>query len=149
MDVETFLHDIEVRLGTGLSDTKKIVNAVLSDLHDRLTEKEANDLGAQLPGEIKRMWHRLDTPGREVRRIHKVDFIRHVSDAAGIPEDEGRRAVMAVFKVLQLSMHSRTGQEGEAWDVFSQLPKDLKQVWLASAAMEPKKPKAAPPKSPS
>jgi hypothetical protein len=42
---------------------------------------------------------------------------------------------MAVFKVLQVLLQSPTGQEGEAWDVFSQLPKDLKRMWLAAASM--------------
>jgi uncharacterized protein (DUF2267 family) len=114
--------------------------AVFQELHDRLNPKEADDLGAQLPGDLKRMWHGLDAPGREVRRTHKRDFVRHVAEAAELPEYEASRGVTAVFKVLQMALKSPTGQEGEAWDVFSQLPKDLKRVWLAAAGMAaPKK----------
>lgn len=143
MEDDNFLHEVEIRLGTERDETQKIVEAVLSELHDRLTAKEANDLGAQLPGEIKRMWHGFDSPDREVRRSHKVDFTRHVSELANIAEDQAGRALMAVFKVIQISIHSPTGQEGEAWDVFSQLPKDLKRVWLAASTMKAKKPKVA------
>jgi uncharacterized protein (DUF2267 family) len=51
-----------------------------------------------------------------------------------LPDDaEAERAVRAVFGALQRLLGSRTGREGEAWDVFSQLPKDLKQLWLDAA----------------
>jgi hypothetical protein len=35
-----------------------------------------------------------------------------------------------VFATLQDLLGSPSGTEGEAWDVMSQLPKDLKKVWL-------------------
>jgi hypothetical protein len=35
--------------------------------------------------------------------------------------------------VLQRLLGSTTGMEGEAWDIFSQLPKDLKRLWLEAA----------------
>jgi uncharacterized protein (DUF2267 family) len=142
MDDDKFLHAVGVRLGTEKEETHRIVGAVLHELHDRLTVKEADDLGAQFPGEIKRIWHGFDWPGREVQKTHKTDFVRHVSERADIGEDVARRAVMAVFKAIQMAIRSPTGQEGEAWDVLSQLPKDLKRVWLAAARMEPQKPKA-------
>jgi uncharacterized protein (DUF2267 family) len=140
METDKFLHEVELRLGVSNETAKRVTAAVFQELHDRLNPKEADDLGAQLPGDLKGMWHGLDVPGREVRRTHKRDFVRHVAEAAELPEDEASRGVTAVFKVLQMSLKSPTGQEGEAWDVFSQLPKDLKRVWLAAAGMAaPKK----------
>lgn len=57
---------------------------------------------------------------------------------AGLPDDaEAERAVRAVFGALQHSLGSPTGREGEAWDIFSQLPKDLKTLWLDAAAAPP------------
>ncbi len=148
MEEDKFLHEVEVRLGASKETAKNVTVAVFQELHDRLNPKEADDVAAQLPGDLKRMWHALDAPGREVRRTHKRDFVRHVAEAAELPEDEASRAVTAVFKVLQMSLKSPTGQEGEAWDIFSQLPKDLKRVWLAAAAMAaPKKPAPAAPAS--
>jgi hypothetical protein len=35
--------------------------------------------------------------------------------------------------VLQKALGSLTGKEGEAWDIYSQLPKGLKNLWLSSA----------------
>jgi hypothetical protein len=55
--------------------------------------------------------------------------------------------MLAVFKALQMSLRSPTGQEGEAWDVLSQLPKDLKKIWIAAAAMKPAKPPSQAPKA--
>ena len=141
MEYEHFIREVEARLGVPKDEAEKVIQAVLHELHDRLTPKEADDLGAQLPGRLKQFWFGFDTPGREVERTHKKDFIRYVADKTGMPEDRANRAVMAVFRALQLALKAPTGQEGEAWDVLSQLPKDLKRVWLAAATMAA--PKAA------
>jgi len=53
--------------------------------------------------------------------------------AADVPDDaEAERAVRAVFATLQHALGSKDGMQGEAWDVFSQLPKGLKQLWLSA-----------------
>jgi uncharacterized protein (DUF2267 family) len=53
---------------------------------------------------------------------------------AGLADDrEAERAVLAVFATLQELLGSPSGQSGEAWDVMSQLPKDLKRLWLEAA----------------
>jgi uncharacterized protein (DUF2267 family) len=135
MQYENFKHEVMQMVSVNEDQAERIIAAVLQELHDRLSPKEANDLAAQLPGELKRMWHGFDVAGQEVRRRHKPDFVRHVAEAAELPEDIANRAVMAVFKGVQMLLHSRTGQEGEAWDIFSQLPKDLKRVWTAAAGI--------------
>jgi uncharacterized protein (DUF2267 family) len=112
---------------------QKIVSAVFRELHDRLTPKEAADAAAQTPAGLKRLWSASEFPGRKVRRIHKTEFIKQVAELAAIPEDEGARAVRVVFRALQTLLKSPTGLEGEAWDILSQLPKDLKKVWLDAA----------------
>jgi uncharacterized protein (DUF2267 family) len=147
MDEERFLHEVAIRMGIEAMDTRKIVTAVLRQLHDRLTPKEVGDLGAQLPGTIKHAWQMFETPGGGFRRTHKADFIRNICEEAGIGEEEARRAMLAVFKALQMSLRSPTGQEGEAWDVLSQLPKDLKKIWIAAATMKPAKPASQAPKA--
>jgi uncharacterized protein (DUF2267 family) len=53
-----------------------------------------------------------------------------VRNRAVLPDDsEALRAVKAVFATLQHLLGSPTGKEGEAWDIYSQLPKDLKTLW--------------------
>lgn len=144
MDENGLLREIEMRAELTRDQAFLVAIAVLQELHDRLTAKEADDLAAQLPGEFKARWHAFDLPRREVRRTHKPDFIRHIAEAAEISEDRASKALMATFKALQMLLKSPTGQEGEAWDVFSQLPKDLKLVWLAAPAMAARKAKTAP-----
>lgn len=135
MEYDQFIREVEQRLGVAREEAEHVTDAVLRELHNRLTAKEADDLGAQLPGQLKQVWHSLDRPGREVERTHKKDFIRYVSEVADLPEDRASRAVKAVFKALQMALKAPSGQEGEAWDVLSQLPKDLKRVWLEAATM--------------
>lgn len=135
MEYEQFIRQVEVHLGVDKDQAEKVTDAVLRELHNRLTAREADDLGAQLPGHLKQLWHGFDQPGREVERTHKKDFVRYVAEKSDLPEDRASRAVKAVFKALQMALNAPSGQEGEAWDVLSQLPKDLKRVWLEAASM--------------
>lgn len=138
MNENKFLHEIEIRTDLSRDKAFEVAIAVLQDLHDRLTPKEANDLAAQLPRTFKARWHSFDSPGREVRRTHKKDFVRHIGDVAEIDPSRASKALSATFKALQMLLGSRTGKEAEAWDVFSQLPKDLKQVWLEATTSLPR-----------
>lgn len=141
MNEDRLLREIETRAELNRDQAFNVMIAVLQELHDRLNPKEADDFAAQLPGNFKARWHSFDLPEREVRRTHKDDFVRHIANVAEIDEARADRALMAAFKAIQIHLHSPTGQEGEAWDVFSQLPKDLKHVWTAAASMT--RPKAA------
>jgi uncharacterized protein (DUF2267 family) len=47
---------------------------------------------------------------------------------------EAEAAVTAVFAVLQQALSSPTGTTGVAGHIFSQLPADLKQLWLSASA---------------
>lgn len=52
----------------------------------------------------------------------------------GLEDDiKAEEAVICVFSVLQEALGSPTGREGEARHVFSQLPRDLKELWLTAA----------------
>jgi uncharacterized protein (DUF2267 family) len=133
MEEEQFIHTVAQELGVERESAKGIIAAVFRELHDRLTPKEAADAAAQMPAGLKRLWMASEFPGREVRRIHKGEFITQVSELAAIPENEAGRAIRVVFRGLQTLLESPTGQEGEAWDIYSQLPKDLKKIWTAAA----------------
>jgi uncharacterized protein (DUF2267 family) len=135
MNEDKFLREIETRAELNRAQAFNVATAVLQELHDRLTPREADELAAQLPGELRDRWHALDRSGREVRRTHKKDFVRHIAEVLEVDELRAGRALRACFKALQLVLKSPTGREGEAWDVFSQLPKDLKHVWMESATM--------------
>jgi uncharacterized protein (DUF2267 family) len=133
MDEFTFIREVADRLGCDYQVARTTVGAVFRTLRDRLTPKEAGDVAANLPPALRSLWHEQDRSGRAVERIHARAFLDRVRQSAGLLDDAAaERAVSAVFHELQKLLRSPHGCEGEAWDVFSQLPKDLKQLWLAA-----------------
>jgi uncharacterized protein (DUF2267 family) len=69
-----------------------------------------------------------------VRRTHLDDFLGRVRLRGSLGDDrEAERSAGAVFGALQGLLGSATGTEGEAWHIFSQLPKGLKLLWLESS----------------
>jgi uncharacterized protein (DUF2267 family) len=135
MDDRAFIRRVAGRLRADEARAEAVTFAVFQELRYRLTPKEAADVAAQLPTGLKRLWQEQDHPGREVVKIHEPEFIGRVRKQAVLPDDaEAERAVRAVFAELQRLLGSATGKEGEAWDVFSVLPKDLKMLWLAAGA---------------
>lgn len=110
-----------------------LIFAVFQELRDRLTPREAADVAAQLPSSLKMLWMSFDRPDRKVRRVHEGQFLREVARMAGLEDaDEAQVAVTAVFAVLQEALGSYTGTKGVAGHVLSQLPGDLKQLWLSA-----------------
>jgi uncharacterized protein (DUF2267 family) len=131
MDERTFLSGIAERLGCDEQRAEGGTFAVFGELRDWLSPKERRNLQAQLPTPLKRLWNAGDRADRPANRIRRDEFIGRVQQRAVLPHDgEAERAVRAVFAQLQLLLGSPTGREGEAWGVYSQLPKDLKQLWL-------------------
>ena len=134
MDERTFVSGVADKLRCDERRAEGIVFAVFGELRDRLSPEERRDVQAQLPTALKRLWeagNRHDVPAS---KIHRDEFIGRVRRRAVLPhDDEAERAVRAVFAQLQRLLGSPTGREGEAWDVYSQLPKDLKTLWLDAA----------------
>jgi uncharacterized protein (DUF2267 family) len=137
MDELTFMRDVAQRLGCDQRRAEGVTFVVFQELRDRLPPKEAADVGSQLPSRLKVLWLEQDRTGRQVARTHEAQLIGRVRQWAGLPDDaEAERAVKAVFAELQRLLGSPHGTEGEAWDVFSVLPKDLKMLWLSASAPE-------------
>jgi uncharacterized protein (DUF2267 family) len=134
MDERTFLTEVSERLRCDERRAEAVTFAVFQELRDRLTAGESHDLASQLPRGLKRLWLEGNRPGGIVSKVHATEFIGRVRHFAALPDDdEAERGVKAVFRVLQKLLGSPTGREGEAWDVLSVLPKDLKRIWLAAA----------------
>jgi uncharacterized protein (DUF2267 family) len=133
VDAKKFVERVSRRLRCDEERAEGVILGVFQNLRDRLTPKEAADVAAQMPAGLRHLWEDNDRPGRAVEKTHRVEFIGRVRRFAGLPDDgEAERAVLAVFSALQALLGSPSGTEGEAWDVFSQLPKDLKDLWLAA-----------------
>ena len=111
-----------------------LIFAVFQELRDRLTPSEAADVAAQLPSSLKMLWMSFDRPDRKVRRVHEGQFLNEIARMAGLEDAiEAEVAVTAVFAVLQEAFGSPTGTKGVAGHVLSQLPADLKQLWLSAS----------------
>jgi len=139
MTERRFIEEVAGTLRCDPRRAESVIFAVFQELRHRLTASEAADVASQLPTGLKRLWHgggmaRPEPSDRPVTKIHRAELIGHVRQRAVLPDDdEAERGVRAVFRALQRLLGSPSGREGEAWDVFSQLPKDLKQLWLDAA----------------
>jgi len=134
MDERSFVRQVAERADCDERRAKTLIFAVFQELRDRITPKEASDVAAQLPMSLKMLWMSFDRPDRKVRRVHEGQFMSEVARMAGLDdESEAERAVAAVFAVLQEALGSPSGTKGEAWHVMSQLPADLKQLWLIAS----------------
>ena len=134
MDTGTFFQNVASALACDLRRAEALTFAVLQELRARLTPKERADIAAQLPTPLKRLWEGTPPAGDAVHKLHRDEFIGRVRVWAGLPDDhEAERAVRVVFRNLQRVLGRATGLEGEAWDVFSLLPKDLKLLWVEAA----------------
>jgi uncharacterized protein (DUF2267 family) len=131
MDKNAFIKKVAQRAGCDERRAESLTFAVFQELRDRLTPGEVAEVDAQSPAALKPLWEFLDRPGRHVRKVHEPQFVGEVRLIASLPHElEAERAVVAVFATLQELLGSPTGMEGEAWHVMSQLPKDLKKLWL-------------------
>jgi uncharacterized protein (DUF2267 family) len=131
MDHSTFFREVADRVGCDTVRAEALSLAVFEELRDRLTVREVEQAEAQMDSHLKSMWRTLDRPARQVRRVHAGQFVGEVRKMAGLSDDlEAERAVCAVFAVLHRLFGSPSGQEGEAGHIMSQLPKDLRRLWL-------------------
>jgi uncharacterized protein (DUF2267 family) len=131
MQKKLFVETVSKRLHCDEQRAEGVTLAVFQSLRDRLTPKEASDVAAQLPAGLKALWTDNQRLDRRVERVHRSEFLGRIRQWAGLPdEDEAERSAKAVFTALQTLLGSPTGQEGEAWHIYSQLPKDLKRLWL-------------------
>jgi uncharacterized protein (DUF2267 family) len=134
MDERSFVRQVAERLECDERPAEALIFAVFQELRDRLTAKEAADVAAQLPTSLKMLWLSFERPDRKVRRVREGQFLADVARMVGLRDErEAEQAVAAVFAALQEALGSPTGTEGEAWHVLSQLPTDLKRLWLSAS----------------
>jgi uncharacterized protein (DUF2267 family) len=134
MNKNLFIAEVGRQLRCDAERGEGVVFVVFQELRRRLPAKEAADVAAQLAPDLRAMWSeqhgRADPPPAKSRE----EFIGRVRVFAGLPDDaEAERATKAVFRALQTALGSPSGREGEAWDVLSVLPKDLKLLWIDAA----------------
>lgn len=135
MNEMQFVREVADRTYGDERRAETLIFAVFQELRDRLTPSEAADVAAQLPSSLKMLWMSFDRPDRKVRRVHEGQFLREIARMAGLGDQiEAESAVTAIFAVLQQALSSPTGTTGVAGHIFSQLPADLKRLWLSASA---------------
>lgn len=109
---------------------KRVTAAVLHALRDRLTAEEADQVAAQLPAELKRVWEEGERAERRPLKLKRPAFYERIRVEAALPSTrQARWQTLAVFAALKEQL-----SPGEAEDVLAQLPKDLKEVWAEAQA---------------
>jgi uncharacterized protein (DUF2267 family) len=108
------------------------LRVTLQTLRDRLTSEEAAQLGAQLPlllrGTYYEGWHPTGHPTKE---RHLTAFLVPIrAHFHNDPRVDAEALARAVFKVL-----ANYVSVGEIQDILHALPKELQDLWPASARL--------------
>lgn len=110
---------------------KRATAAVFHALRDRLTPREADQLKAQLPRDLKQVWEEGEQADRGPLKLTREAFFQRVkAETQAASTRDVRWMTLAVFAALKEQL-----SPGESEDVFAQLPKDLKELW-AEAQVE-------------
>ncbi|MBX5482242.1 MAG: DUF2267 domain-containing protein [Myxococcaceae bacterium] len=131
---QTFVFFVRDLVSTGafgsVEEAVRAAGVVLTLLEQRLTGEEARDLNAQLPIKLQEIISEARKPlqGRSVAKIHRDEFVSAVAGALGVDEQRAETMIRNVFLTVRAHI-----SEGEAKDVASQLPLDLKPMWSEPA----------------
>lgn len=115
-----------------VEDAEHVVTAVFQALRDRLTPNEAEDVEAQLPTSWKELWEsgawweKVSSRLRGLNKLDREEFLRRVQMHIR-NEVAAEDAVRTIFRALKEQISA-----GEADDVSSQLPEDLRHLWRAA-----------------
>jgi len=104
------------------------LKAVLHALRDRVTSREAVQLGAQLPTIIRGIYYEGWTlPDKPVRDRTKYSFLSEIQKSfgkIGIPDIDTAHIARGIFRLLSARI-----SEGEMDDIRAVLPKTLAEFW--------------------
>jgi len=110
---DDFVSSVQARGGRPRDETETLVHATLRVLAERLTAGEADDLRAQLPGDLQAD---LIPPEPEAQPFGPDEFARRVARMARLPEAEARDGMVAVLATTRDAV-----EPGEFDDVLAQL----------------------------
>jgi uncharacterized protein (DUF2267 family) len=121
-----YLKDLEAELGT--EDAQACwrgLRGYLQILRDRLTIDEAAQLAAQLPHLLRGVYYEGFDPGHQPEKIRDRDvFLARLAERAEL-DDVVQAALLAEAATRVLGRHITAG---ELDDVFSQLPKEIRDT---------------------
>lgn len=120
MQYDDFLLSAQIRTGLPRDESETLIHATLRVLAERLTAGEANDLRAQLPGELQ---GDLIPPEPEAQPFGPDEFAERVARMARLPVEEARNGMVAVLATTREAV-----SEGEFDDVLAQLGGDFARL---------------------
>ena len=138
---EHFLELIATRQRGGRAQAELMAVAVLDALRLRLAAGEAEEMEAELPLPLRRALHRLEARGHFSRRRGKHDaprirtsegFYQAVAGRLRIKLERTPQVIGSVFHAVRAELSPE-----EIFDVASELPADLRELWLGHAAPVP------------
>jgi uncharacterized protein (DUF2267 family) len=122
MDQKQFVRTVAERSRLSREESADITRAVLEGLADQLSEGEARRLAIDFPV----LPEQAQAPRRRRKGAHPVklhDFVRQLSERAGLPEGDARAGTRAVLAVLREVL----GEEGHR-HLMSQLPAEYSEL---------------------
>jgi uncharacterized protein (DUF2267 family) len=120
VDASTFLANVAERAAIGTDAARKVTDAVLETLAERISTGEVEDLEAVLPLEFRPA---LERGKRGPQKLDLDDFLNRVAKRLHVTPLQTRRFVEAVFLTLR-----ETIPREEFLDVTAQLPYEYASV---------------------
>ncbi|WP_214368817.1 DUF2267 domain-containing protein [Pseudonocardia sp. H11422] len=118
--IDAFLTRVAERAGITTEEARRITEAVLETLAERIAPGDADDLASYLPLALHPALHRGKIHPHP--RMTVQDFAFRVADRAEVPIEEAAREIPAVFTVL------REDVGDEFFDVTVQLPEEYRPL---------------------
>ena len=104
MEQKVLIQAVAERTKLSREESADVTRAVLAGLADQLSDGEARRFAADLPGALA---EQVQTPRRRRQGAHPVDvddFVRKLSERAGLTEDDARAGAGAVLAALRESL---------------------------------------------
>ena len=101
MEQKVLVRAVAERTTLSREESADVTRAVLEGLADQLSDGEARRLAADLPEELAQQ---VQLPRRRRQGAHPVgadDFVRQLSEHAGLTEDDARAGAGAVLAALR------------------------------------------------
>ncbi len=132
MDAEEFWKRISVRSGIhGRDHVIAAAESVFDALRSRISLETGDNIAAQLPAEVKRLWE-AERERAEFERMDLEEFLNRVQTQRGLTgPGNASTVVRAVFQTLQEQI-----TPGAADKLASELPGDIREFWLESTPEE-------------
>ncbi|MFP2932829.1 DUF2267 domain-containing protein [Pyxidicoccus sp. 3LG] len=122
---KAFINHLCERGGMSPAVAQQAAVSVLCAVEQRILADEALDMEAQLPRKLTDLLHRCEKHEEELpEKFGREHLLRRVGEDLSLNPDAVEPVVRAVLDAIR---HQIT--EGEAEDVMSQLPEDLRDLW--------------------